>query len=94
VTENPAIESLLPLIEETLRQSLVASPHQFDGSGSAEDHRVIGEHRQIFEALRRRDADAARLLMLTHLSPYLHTDWRDRRTHATTIARPLANERG
>ena len=78
-TGNPAIEAFLPLIEENLRQSLTASPHQFDGSGDIEDHRVVGEHRQIFEALRRRDANAARILMLAHLSPYLHRDWRETR---------------
>ena len=76
-TENPAIETFLPIIEENLRQSLIASPRQFSGSGDAEDFRVVGEHRQIFEALRRRDANAARLLMLAHLSPYLHRDWRE-----------------
>lgn len=80
VTENPAIEAILPIIEENLRQSLIASPHQFGGSGHVEDHRVVGEHRQIFEALRRRDAHTARLLMLAHLSPYLHRDWRETRS--------------
>lgn len=79
-TENQAIEAILPLIEENLRQSLNASQRQFEGSGSAEDHRAVTEHRQIFEALARRDADAARLLMLAHLSAYLHRDWRERLT--------------
>ena len=87
-TENPAIEAFLPLIEENLRQSLIASPHQFDGSGGVEDHRVIGEHRQIFEALRRRDANTARLLMLAHLSPYLHRDWRETRRQSWRVAAP------
>lgn len=82
-TGNPAIEAFLPLIEENLRQSLTASPHQFDGSGGVEDHRVVGEHRQIFEALRRRDANVARLLMLAHLSPYLHRDWRETRRQSS-----------
>lgn len=76
-TENPAIEAFLPIIEENLRQSLIAAPRQFGGSGVADDFRVVAEHRQIFEALKRRDADAARLLMLAHLSPYLHRDWRE-----------------
>jgi GntR family transcriptional repressor for pyruvate dehydrogenase complex len=84
-TENPAIEVFLPIIEENLRQSLVTSPRQFSGSGSTEDHRVVGEHRQIFEALQRRDADTARLLMLTHLSHYLHRDWRETRGQTTRI---------
>jgi GntR family transcriptional repressor for pyruvate dehydrogenase complex len=85
-TENTAIEAFLPIIEENLRQSLVTSPRQFGGSGSAEDHRVVAEHRQIFEALQRRDADTARLLMLTHLSHYLHRDWRETRGQKTRIA--------
>ncbi|HEY8599778.1 MAG TPA: FCD domain-containing protein [Thermomicrobiales bacterium] len=91
-TENPAIEAFLPLIEETLRQSLVASPHQFGGSGGVEDHRVVGEHRQIFEALRRRDANAARLLMLAHLSPYLHRDWRETRQGSWRIGTPTSGK--
>lgn len=92
-TENPAIEAILPIIEENLRQSLNASPHQFGGSGSVEDHRVVGEHRQIFEALRRRDAHAARLLMLAHLSPYLHRDWREARNHPQRLITRSAGER-
>lgn len=76
VTDNRAIAALLPLIEENLRQSLVASPSQFAGSGRPDDYRVVTEHRQIFEALKRRDVNAARLLMAAHLSPYLHRDWR------------------
>jgi GntR family transcriptional repressor for pyruvate dehydrogenase complex len=75
-TGNKAIEAFLPIIEENLRQSLVRSTGQFAGSGSSDDYRVVTEHRQILEALRREDAAAARLLMLAHLSPYLHRDWR------------------
>lgn len=75
-TGNKAIEAFLPIIEENLRQSLVRSTGQFAGSGSSDDYRVVTEHRQILEALRREDAAAARLLMLAHLSLYLHRDWR------------------
>jgi GntR family transcriptional repressor for pyruvate dehydrogenase complex len=89
-TENPAIETFLPIIEETLRQSLVASPRQFSGSGGTEDFRVISEHRQIFEALKRGDAHSARLLMLAHLSFYLHRDWRE--SHARPGRMPLPTE--
>lgn len=100
-TENPAIEAFLPIIEENLRQSLIAAPRQFSGSGDAEDFRVVTEHRQIFEALRRRDANAARLLMLAHLSPYLHRDWRETRPRpasprldtGTPVASEIATER-
>src|SRR4029078_3269685 len=52
-TENPAVEAFLPIIEENLLQSLIASPRQISGSSDAEDCRVVSEHRQIFEALRR-----------------------------------------
>jgi GntR family transcriptional repressor for pyruvate dehydrogenase complex len=87
-TGNTAIEAFLPIIEENLRQSLVRSTGQFAGSGSSDDHRVVMEHRQILEALRREDAATARLLMLAHLSPYLHRDWRrrGRLTDAASIA--------
>lgn len=91
-TENPAIETLLPIIEETLRQSLIASPQLFSGSGHTESFRVVSEHRQIYEALKRGDADTARLLMLAHLGPYLRRDWREdqaRRWHV-----PFATEVG
>ena len=87
-TENPAIETFLPIIEENLRQGLIASPRQFSGSGSADDFRVVAEHRQIFEALKRGDANTARLLMLAHLSPYLHRDWRE--THSRQWRVPFA----
>ena len=96
-TGNPAIEAFLPIIEENLRQSLIASPSQFAGSGGTEDHRVVSEHRQIFEALRRGDAHAARLLMLAHLSFYLHRDWRETRRHvqsATAAAGRRQDEGG
>lgn len=85
-TENPAIGAFLPIIEENLRQSLSASPHQLGGSGGVEDVRVVSEHRQIFEALQRGDANAARLLMLSHLSFYLYQDWRETREEANRRA--------
>lgn len=75
-TDNQAIAAILPIIEENLRQSVRVSPRQFAGSGRPDDYRVVAEHRQIFEALRRRDANAARMLMAAHLSFYLHRDWR------------------
>ncbi len=89
-TENPAIETFLPIIEETLRQSLIASPRQFSGSGGAEDFRVVSEHRQIYEALKRGDANSARMLMQAHLGPYLHRDWRE--TQARLWPIPFATE--
>jgi GntR family transcriptional repressor for pyruvate dehydrogenase complex len=76
VADNQAMAAILPLIEENLRQGLIASPRQFAGSGRPDDYRSITEHRQIFEALKRRDVNAARMLMSAHLSFYLHRDWR------------------
>jgi GntR family transcriptional repressor for pyruvate dehydrogenase complex len=68
---NDAINSLLPLIEEHLRQNFLADAHQLSGTGTPDDHRVVAQHRQIFEAIKRRDVEAARLVMLAHLNPYL-----------------------
>ena len=76
VADNQAMAAILPIIEENLRQSLIASPRQFAGSGRPDDYRVVAEHRQILEALKRRDVNAARMLMSAHLSFYLHRDWR------------------
>lgn len=76
VADNQAMAAILPLIEENLRQSLIASPRQFAGSGRPDDFRVVTEHRQILEALKRRDVNVARMLMSAHLSFYLHRDWR------------------
>ena len=93
VADNAAIDALLPLIEENLRQSLHVSPRQFGGSGAPDDYRVVAEHRQILEALKRRDADAARMVMLAHLSPYLHRDWRRTTARRASVATNRPAER-
>jgi DNA-binding FadR family transcriptional regulator len=35
----------------------------------------VAEHRQIFEAIRRGDAEVARHVMAAHLSSYIRRDW-------------------
>jgi len=71
VLGNRVVDGLLPLIEENLRSDLVGDPHQLTGAGTAVDHRVVSQHREIYEALKRRDLDATRDWMLAHLMPYL-----------------------
>lgn len=68
---NETINAMLPLIEENLRQNLITDAHHLHKTGTPDDHRVVSEHRQIFEAIKRRDVDGARLLMLAHLNRYL-----------------------
>lgn len=78
--DNSAVDSMLPLIEEQIRSSLLYDPHQL-----AEMHdvqRVMREHRQIFEAISARDAETARRIMSTHLQPYI-----ERRTQSR-LAKP------
>lgn len=70
---NRSIDALLPLIEENMRRNLVLDPHLVSGQPAAA-RRVVREHREIFEAVRRRDADAARALMVGHLEPYIHPE--------------------
>jgi DNA-binding GntR family transcriptional regulator len=53
---------LLPLIEEHLRHDLALDPHQLTT--------VVTQHRQIFEAVKRRDGDAAQRLTHAHLPRY------------------------
>ena len=71
VLGNHVIDGLLPLIEENLRQDLVVDPHQLTGAGTASDYRVVSQHREIYEAVKRRDLEAARHRMRVHLRPYL-----------------------
>lgn len=68
---NKSIDDLMPLIEEHMRSILLVDPHELTGVMTPGDARTVTEHRQIFEAVKRRDAEGARDLMLTHLSVYL-----------------------
>lgn len=74
---NPAINSLLPLIEENMRQSLAVHPQGLMVIGTPDDFRVVTEHRRIFEAVKRRDVSTTRIVMLAHLSGYLNPEWSD-----------------
>jgi len=71
---NRSIDGLMPLVEEHMRSNLLVDPHGLAGLITANDQRAISEHRQIFEAVKRGDASAARELMLAHLSGYLHPE--------------------
>jgi GntR family transcriptional regulator, transcriptional repressor for pyruvate dehydrogenase complex len=71
VLGNRVIDGLLPLIEENLRQDLVLDPHQLTDVGTPVDRRVVRQHREIYEAIKRRDVEATRQGMLAHLTPYL-----------------------
>jgi GntR family transcriptional repressor for pyruvate dehydrogenase complex len=69
---NRAVDALLPLIEENMRENLLIDTHELSGQHTANDDRVIGQHRKILEAVRARDPKAAREAMREHLDPYLH----------------------
>lgn len=68
---NPALESMLPLIEETLRRNVILCLHQFHTTGTSDDFRVVAEHRQIYEAIQHANVETAQHLMKAHLSGYL-----------------------
>ena len=67
---NPTIDTLLPLIEKQIREYLHFDPGQLRAARPDPTERVIQEHREIIEALRHRDAGAARKAMERHLAPY------------------------
>ncbi len=69
--ENEVINSFLPLIEEHLRHDILIDPHQLTSVGLPADHRVVQQHREIYEAIKRRDPVATRHWLLTHLQPYI-----------------------
>jgi GntR family transcriptional repressor for pyruvate dehydrogenase complex len=84
VLGNRVVDGLLPLIEENLRSDLVGDPHQLTDTGTAVDRRVVSQHREIYEALKRRDLEATRHWMLAHLTPYLHRGRPARRGRGAT----------
>jgi DNA-binding FadR family transcriptional regulator len=57
----------------------------------------VTEHRQIFEAIRRGDAETARIVMLAHLSPYLRPEYRTgqrgQRAPSTALTQPIPSAR-
>ncbi len=85
VLGNRVVDDLLPLIEENLRYDLIGDPHQLTDTGTDVDRRVLHQHREIYNALKRRDVDALRAWMLAHLTPYLQ---RPREANHPTAAAP------
>lgn len=71
---NRSVDALLPLIEEHIRENLLIDPHELAGVITDDDQRVVNQHRQIFEAVKARDAEAAKKRMYEHLDPYLHPE--------------------
>lgn len=67
---NPLLGALIPLVEDDMRQSVLADPTMLSAPGT-EARRVARQHREIFEALRAGDAERARRVMIAHLAPYL-----------------------
>ena len=68
---NGAVDSLLPLIEENMRQNLWIGTAETVETHDEQTHRVVAEHRRIYEAIRSRDVDEAHAAMRTHLMRYL-----------------------
>lgn len=68
--DNETVNSLLPLIEEQIRDYLFFDPLQLRASRPDPTDRVVNEHRAIVEAIRNRQPREAVLAMERHLSPY------------------------
>lgn len=68
---NGALDSLLPLIEENMRQNLWIGTAETVETHDQQTHRVVAEHRRIYEAIKSRDVDEAHAAMRTHLMRYL-----------------------
>lgn len=68
---NQVLNSFLPLIEEHLRQDALDQSERLTTGSVPTDQRVLKQHREIFEALKRRDAEASRYWLRTHLEPYV-----------------------
>jgi DNA-binding FadR family transcriptional regulator len=71
---NRSVDAFVPLIEDNLRHSLFVAPHQLASTGGPSDLRVVREHRQILEAIRRRDVEKARHVMAAHLGYYIRRE--------------------
>jgi GntR family transcriptional repressor for pyruvate dehydrogenase complex len=79
---NDAVNAFLPLIEETMYQNVGAWLHQLGQHDHPEDRRAVTEHRQMYEAIERGDGEAARIVMIAHLGPYLRPEFRSCRKSA------------
>jgi DNA-binding FadR family transcriptional regulator len=70
VLGNPTIDVMVPLIEAQIREYLYFDPRLLRSRYAAVAERVMNEHDELVEAIRRRDAAAARDAMERHLAPY------------------------
>jgi GntR family transcriptional repressor for pyruvate dehydrogenase complex len=68
---NQALNSFLPLIEEHLRLDVLEQPERLTTGSVPTDQRVVKQHREIYEALKRRDAAGSRAWLHAHLEPYI-----------------------
>jgi GntR family transcriptional repressor for pyruvate dehydrogenase complex len=75
--DNQVINSFLPLIEEHLRHDILRDARRLTTGGLPTDQRVVQQHREIYEAINRRDPVASRHWILTHLRPYIERGRRD-----------------
>jgi GntR family transcriptional repressor for pyruvate dehydrogenase complex len=75
---NQVVNRLLPLIEEHLRRDVLLDSSRLKTGGLPTDQRVVQQHREIYEAIKRRDPVGARHWLLTHLKPYIDPSLRDR----------------
>lgn len=71
--DNSIVRGVLPVIEEQIQTFLLSEPMFLKDNQnlSISGSRVIGEHKEILNALITRDADAGLAAMAKHLSPYL-----------------------
>jgi GntR family transcriptional regulator, transcriptional repressor for pyruvate dehydrogenase complex len=72
---SPAVSAFIPLLEEAKRRIFFWQLHELRERLWPDDYRSMAEHRALLEALKRHDAESARLVMLAHLSPYLDQRW-------------------
>jgi GntR family transcriptional repressor for pyruvate dehydrogenase complex len=63
---NSSIDSLLPMIQESMRLLLVFNPYQLAWANESMARVVIDEHRNIYEAIKREDLGMATRWMRSH----------------------------
>lgn len=72
--DNRSVDALVPVLEDLRRHVLFVTPHLLVSAGSPMNHRAVVDHRQIYEAIRRRDVETARRVTLSHVSQYVRGD--------------------
>lgn len=72
--DNESINALLPVIEDLRRHILFVSPSMLESASSPQNLRAVVEHRQLVEAIRRRDVETARRVILSHVGQYIRGD--------------------